>query len=621
MKKTGVFFIYGDNGAGKTTLLNAINWCLYGDIIFHGVEQALEVKPNWADENDVTKVRLIIHDDDKKYQLSRVASCYDNKGILDAREIDEKGNVGNSLSEIASDAIVVRILPMNIRNLFFLSENFSNEILGHKSTNSLKNNIYRVSELETIENAIAHLAETESKLAADHTKALKDSDKIEKLTETIDRARVMIKENEAAVEKAKNKIAEHEDSLTKLRNILDNSQHTRELQKQRDDYEAAISTTDNELASCEADITECMQKNYQKVLLIDGIEEYWNALKAANDAGIIPAPINPKIIEQSKKIGICACCGEKIGENQIAFMNERQRQYEEIDKLKFLADGIHEFSNMRADINDAWCILRDAMDKQERQAQIRAGFVEQLELIREKLDDIDEANLPNNPEERRREIKAKIEKWESRRREYAQNIVDWTDAENKAFAERKRLMNSAGSDAQELEKELDKIKHLRDLLITLRDEAEQLIRNRIKDGVWESFKKILPDTQFAEISIDDNYTFNFIDKNGYSSTVSKLCVGEAKTLALSLISTLSNDIGYSDAPLFIDNLFAGIATSHFGDITHCVESLSDKKQIFITYLFARDGAKVSSNFNPAVIKQNIHAIKDKSGICFVEEDR
>ena len=154
----------------------------------------------------------------------------------------------------------------------------------------------------------------------------------------------------------------------------------------------------------------------------------------------------------------------------------------------------------------------------------------------------------------------------------------------KSYAERKRLMTSAGGDAQSLEAELDKIKELRDLLVELRESTEEIIKERIKEGVWESFKKILPDTQFAEISLDDNYSFSFIDKGGFESKVGKLSVGEAKTLALALISTLSNDIGYSDTPLFVDNLFAGIETSHFEDITRCVESLSDKKQIFITYL-------------------------------------
>ena len=182
-------------------------------------------------------------------------------------------------------------------------------------------------------------------------------------------------------------------------------------------------------------------------------------------------------------------------------------------------------------------------------------------------------------------------------------------------------MTSAGGDAQSLEAELDKIKELRDLLVELRESTEKIIKERIKEGVWESFKKILPDTQFAEISLDDNYSFSFIDKGGFESKVGKLCVGEAKTLALALISTLSNDIGYSDTPLFVDNLFAGIETSHFEDITRCVESLSDKKQVFITYLYAKEGARVSRYFNPAVIRQEIKVVKGDDGICRAEETK
>lgn len=620
-EETGVFFVYGDNGAGKSTLLNAVNWCLYGDIVFHGVEQTPEVKPNWANDDDVTKVRLIIRDNDKKYQFIRTASGFDNTGTLDAREIDNNGNAASSLPPYEAEGVIRRILPENTKNLFFLSENFSNEILGHKSTNSLKNNVYNVSELDTIVSAIRHLEATEDYYSKTIDKAIKDSDKIVELSNTIERARKMIAENEDAVEKAKNKIAEYEDSLSRLKKILENSKQASELIEQRDFYLDQIKETESDLANDEADITECMQRTYHKVLLVDDIEEYREALDAAREAGKIPAPINPKIIEQSKHDRLCACCGRPVTDEVIAFMDEQKAKYEEIDKLKFLADGIHEFSDIRSQINESWCILRDAMDSQGKNIKKKAGFIEQYELVSEKLDGIDEANLPNNPEERRREIEGKIEKWRERRREYARNIADWKAAEEKAYTERKRLMNSAGGDAQALEKEMSRIKHLRDLLITLREEAELYIRERIRDGVWKSFQKILPDTQFAEINIDDNYAFSFVDKNGYSSTMSKLSVGEAKTLALSLISTLSNDIGYSDAPLFVDNLFAGIASAHFSDITRCVESLSDKKQIFITYLYARDGSKVSSHFNPVVIKQNIHAIKGPDGICYVGEDK
>ena len=259
--QNGVFFIYGDNGAGKTTLINAVNWCLYGDIVFHGVGQALEVRPNWANDDEVTKVRLIIHDDDRKYQFIRTAVGFDNAGVLEAREIDENGNAGaGSLPPYEVDAIIKRILPENIKNLFFLSENFSNEILGHKSTNSLKNNVYKVSELDTINAAIRHLDLTEQYYTKTINKATKDSDKIQQLSERIEFDKRKITENVDAVTHAKNKIAEHEESLSKLKNILENSKQARELIEQRDFFLDQIKDVESELAVDEADITDCIAR-------------------------------------------------------------------------------------------------------------------------------------------------------------------------------------------------------------------------------------------------------------------------------------------------------------------------------------------------------------------------
>ena len=194
----GVFFVYGDNGAGKSTILNAINWCLYGDIVFHGVEFTPEVKPNWANDGDTTEVKLIIQNDDNTYQFRRTTSGFDNVGVLEAREISDTGNAGRSLPEYEVNSIIKQVLPENIKNLFFLSENFSNEILGHKSANSLKSNVYKVSELDTITSAIEHLDLTESYYAKTISKATKDYEKITSLVGIIEHDKKMVDENEKA---------------------------------------------------------------------------------------------------------------------------------------------------------------------------------------------------------------------------------------------------------------------------------------------------------------------------------------------------------------------------------------------------------------------------------------
>lgn len=620
-QENGVIFIYGNNGAGKSTLMNAINWCLYGDIVFHGVEPNPDVRPNWAGENDTTEVKLILQNEDNTYQFRRTASGHDNIGVLEAKEISETGNAGRSLPEYEINSIIKQILPENIKNLFFLSETFSNEILGHKSINSLKSNIYKVSELDTINAAIDHLDLTESYYTKSINKATKDYEKIQSLAEIIEHDKKMVVENEKGIELAKNKIAEHEHEIEKLKEALSNSKQTRELMKQQEFWKNQLDDIEDALAKDDGEITERMQKTFHKVLLVDVIEEYSEALNTARDAGKIPAPINPKIIAQSKRDRICACCLRKITDKEIEVMDQQQAKYEEIDRLKFLADGISEFSDLREQIKNSYYILCDAMEDKDKNNKKKISIEEQYEAISEKIDESDAANLPNNPEERRRELEGKIEKWHIRRRDYANNIVELKSEIEKSYAERKRLMNSAGGDAQDLERELDKIKELRNLLVVLRKNTEELIRERIKNGVWESYKKILPDTQFTKISLDEDYSFGFIDKGGFESKVSNLSVGEAKTLALALISTLSNDIGYSDTPLFVDNLFHGIESSHFEDITRCVESLSDKKQIFITYLFNKEGARVSRYFDPAIIRQEIRAIKGDDGICRAEETK
>ena len=622
-ENSGVLFIFGGNGSGKTTLLNAINWCLYGNIIFQGVDQTKVVRPNWAQEGDETTVSMIIQEDDRRYVLRRSTNgLFDDVGTLTAREISGSGN-SSDLSNYERDSIVTRLLPENIKNLFFLSENFSNEILGHKSTNSLKANIYRVSELDTIESAITHLGLARSDYLKNISKATKNYDKIQRLNDDIDYANRMIKENKVEIEKANEKIAEHKTAIQKLEKILKNSKETQELKKDEEFIKDQLKDVDEGIEKDEADIVDCLQKNYPRALLMDGIAEYRLALIKARDAGRIPAPINPKIIQQSKEDHVCACCGKPVDDEALKFMDEQQKRYEEIDKFKFLADGISQFATMQNEIEEARYILIDAIKSQNDKEHRREEIKKKLSEVRAKLDEISDPNLPDNPEKRLEELERKIEKWEIRRREYAQNITDFEQKLRTWNTDVKRLISSAGGNVDELQEDLATIERLEELLKTLQEKAENTIRERIREGVWQSFKQILDDTQFTKIKLDKDYIFSFCDKDNYRYDIANLCVGEAKTLALALVSTLSNDIGYSDTPLFIDNLFDGIEPAHFHEVTKCIESLSDKKQIFITYLYSEktdEGLRISNNFNPAIIKRQFGAYKDpETGKCNLKE--
>lgn len=623
----GVFFISGNNGGGKTTLINAINWCLFGDIAFNTIYDGTDtgIRTKGIDNSEPVEVRVVLEGLGHKYQLKRVATDYDERGKLSTLEIDS----GNSreLSDNEAEALIKKILPKNIRGLFFLNgDNFSTEIFNRNSTNGLKSNIYKVSELDTISNAIRHLGLAENLYLKSIDKTTRDYNKIQELTESKEFSTKKIEEIEDDIKHANDKIREHEQELEDFDKLLASVAEIQDIIKDRDRLQDDLKDAESRLANDEADITECIQKSYHKVLLLDEVEEYRKALNKAEDDGKIPSPVDPKVTNNILETGVCLC-GRCIGEEERVFIKKQHERYEAINKLKFLTDGILIFADIKDRIKDSYYVLADAINDKDKLDSKISGLKDRLDEVLAKLNGVNVAMIPNNPALKRQHIKEDIEKWKIRVRGYAQAKIEHENEITRCNKELQRLLGQSGDkDTQKLMKELEHIRELQQILKTLLDEAETTIRNRIQNGVWNIYSKILPDTQFSGISIDENYRFTIESKQGQQYDVGAMAVGELKTLALSLICTLSNDIGYSDTPLFIDNLFGGIEKSHFSEIARSVEQLSEKKQIFITYLYYKEKSdpseKIAKYFSPAFVKQEFSAVKNsETGICNLIEEK
>jgi uncharacterized protein YhaN len=132
---------------------------------------------------------------------------------------------------------------------------------------------------------------------------------------------------------------------------------------------------------------------------------------------------------------------------------------------------------------------------------------------------------------------------------------------------------------------------------------ENAIRNKLQSSVWQTFSTILPNTNFTSIAIDEGYDISLIANDGMIYTTNMLSVGQTKALGLSLAYGLSKDLGYSEIPLMIDNLYGDLSDEHFADVTHMVSSLATDKQVIIMDL---NVDKTSGLFDGGIISQRFH---------------
>ena len=592
--KNGVLFVSGDNGSGKTTLINAIGWCLYGEVLFHTINTNSDVFSRWMSDGDITRVELSIEADDSSYHFTR--EIIKGSGINSSLTVIETGSDGNSnpLSTVDAEMIIRKIIPRDIKDLFFLNgENFSTTIFSSNNTNSLKESIYRVSEIDILDNATRHLMITESDYIKKIEKYGRNQEKIRELHDELDQHTNGLDGCEETIKKLKEEKEQLEKEDKKLIDTIKKTSSARQMIKTEESLEEQKKMLEESLCKAEADEVECFQKYYHMAILRDKAREYGEVLIEANRKGEIPSPIDPEITQQTLDSGICSLCEREIDEKIRRMIKEKHDDYRKKKSLQFLADGIRLFTGSEMVLSEKKYIMKDSissiLDCREKIAKIS----NEIKKIEDQLSPAVRANLTDNPVLTRQKIGKRLQ----------MIMISLSNAgyekmkhESEITLVRKKLSKIASSDSMtnRYSVKLEIIRNLLDNIQTIKTTLERTIRSKLEKQVSQTYSEVLSGNRFDGLQIDEDYRFTLSSKgNNYSPD--DLSVGQAKALALSLIYALSKNLGYSATPIFIDNLYGQLSQVHYNDITKMVQNLATDKQVFISYLASEEVSKSYNN--------------------------
>lgn len=594
---TGVILMHGDNGSGKSTLLNAINWCMYGDTPFYTTTKVTAVLNRHAPEGASAEVEIIASIGDRKYRFYRKTnSDVAYGGIL---EVSYETNGDWTILDGASGGDAVRrILPKDIRHLFFFNGERLKDIFTQNSEHDLKSSVYKVAELNVIDNAIRHLKSVEVNYLKEITNKSKNSEKLAKLKEARDTIQSALNGHDEVLEEYRKEKSKFKSQIAELDKIIKDTAMARQYLAERDTTKERISEIDGRLVDAKVRKTDLFQKNYHKLLLLNHAQEYQEALKAARDTGAIPPPIDPKITAEILENRVCIC-GRSVGHTEEEYIARQHADYKAKKELQFLTDGIYTFADLKSEVPDIKYELLDIMDSITEDTKKKTELQKQLAKINETLAEIDESKLHDNPEARRTKLENKISNLDI--------LIGGAGAEkvrleNQLKDIEKDLKKNISEDqsTNELEHKRETAERLHKKLVEIKMAMEEVIRNKLQRSVWQTFSKILPDTNFKSINIDDGYDISLIANDGTPYTTNILSVGQTKALGLSLTYGLSKDLGYSEIPLLIDNLYGDLSEAHFADVTHMVSSLATDKQVIIMDL---NVDKTISLFDAGAISQ------------------
>jgi DNA sulfur modification protein DndD len=591
---SGVILMSGDNGTGKSTLLNAICWCLYADTPFYAIEDSPDIINKFAAENAHVEVELSTTIDGSKYVFTRRAERGGRGGILHVN-YEDNGN-WSSLDGASVEDAVKRLLPKDLRHLFFFNGEQIKEIFKPGNHDGLKTSVHKVSEIDLIEKAKLHLSKVEDNYLHEISKSNKNAKAIVNLQTQIEKLKHEIQNAEKTIELFNDKIALREDTLTKLDKQIESTASAREMLRQKKILEADLAKAEAVIENCESDKQEILQNNLHRALLKNEFQKYEEVLSKAEEDGLIPPPIKPEVTRRILDTGICIC-GQHLDEEQRQYIKDQHREYEQKSELQYLTEGIYTKRAVTESLKNDTYKLRDAMNVMTSVITEKIKLQEDIGKIN---DNLDIANFNHDdPESRRNDLRAEISQHMAARGRQA-NQLDTLNRELREDEQDLKAIIDKDTATEALE---NKRRYTQILIGWLNDAGENMevsIRKKLKKSAKDVFFSILPETDFTDIDINKGYVVTLLSENGVTYSTNNLSTGQAKSLGLSLAYSLSKDLGYSTTPLLIDNLYGDISESHHLEVTKMISILSKEKQIVIMDLSAH---KTRQMFSEGVIKQ------------------
>ena len=578
LASTGIFLISGGNGAGKSTFLNAINWCLYGDTPFYTTENIREVANNHASDDSIVSVEIFADIRGRHYRFQRSTRRGSYGGVLSVAT-EDNGN-WTTLEGVAGQDAVRRILPKDLRHLFFFNGERLKDIFSKTSNeHDLKSSIYKVSEINIIDNAIRHLSDVESQYLKQITKKNRNSDKIDKLREDKEEVESRIEGHTDVINEQLEKRKDLNRKIAELDKLIKDTAESRYILEKRDDIQERVKDLKFDLDKLGFDKSDVFHMNFHRLILNEQFQEYSTALIEASKQGVIPPPINPTVTKRILSGGVCIC-GRDISEHERAYIEEQHHEYARMQDLQYLTDGILTFEHVKGELSDINYSYRDILKDERTKRDEKNKFEEELKKINESLEGIDASKAHDNPELRRTRLLDRIERI---------NMQLGSDGRSKdALVTKLKSINieldkviRQDVSTQRLEKLRQKALTLRNSLYRVKVVMEESIRTKLEKSIWDTFSSILPDTNFMEIKLDTDYSITLLATDGIPYSTGMISEGTTKVLGLSLAHSLSKDLGYTDVPFLIDNLYGNIKDTHYEQLTKMVSSLADNKQIII----------------------------------------
>ena len=561
-----VAIVVGGSGYGKTSIFDAINWSLYG----HQYEFVLEEQheksiADYVNERAVKEAAkagntiemactLYFEHEGKHYRIQQAIAAKQNNDKVEVKDrtsaLYEFTPTGNYKDIDHVDLFLNEILPSNVRDYFLFNGDRINKLALPGSSREIRDGIYRVVDLELLQNGMEHLKDAARKFRR-NTKESSKGEMAEIETqfsgahdalEELIRKRNTLNEDRIALEAR----------IDTIDNKLRSSESTIELHNKRDRLSEKYESKESELKQVIVNLRSVAAIASTGIVL-DEVRKLEKVLGEKRTKGEIPSSISENLLKDIIEIGKCICGTEfKTNDKVHKELNKRLKQeIEKQSKGQDLMELYFELRSTTTTIKEAQSRLVQLEKQRISLEKIIIETHKQLEETLQKLVDTSDEdvsslattfrqlndeliNIRLNIQSIQTKIKEKedqIQVLKNKREEFGQ----------KQEQVRKQQLrdNLAQNAADELERIFEKFAE------SSRREVEKLTR--------DEFQKFIPTARALSVGIDSEFHYDVKDQNG-NLALQQLSNGQKQALSLAYITSISR-VSEKNPPLVIDMPF------------------------------------------------------------------
>jgi len=601
-KQRKVTVIHGVNGTGKTSLFLALNWCLYGSEYVNNVGELISKEAisriNISDFVDMSVELSFLHEGERYIvkRMRRGMKMID--GGVQPDPLDDFTMIrmhGDGQSEPVKNPIgtINAILPANVRTYFLFDGEKIDDFAKPESAKQVKEAVYLVFKLETLERAHRHLEIS----AADFRKELKNtsSGELRNLIERDEKARAALEKNEKRREELTNVIEQIGRKIADIEQRLRDIQNVRVLQQQRDFTERNLKQQRTDLDNVTNEVRELAISAYftvPKAVIGRSIA----ILDAKREKGEIPSNIRRQFIEDLIVRMECIC-GRSFEDGGV--QHRRLLGLIETTLPDSLGDDVLEISaTLRMFEERATRHRANISQLMQRRTELM-GLIADLDA---ELDDLGR-QLKGSPLE-------EVSSLEKHRQGFIADIGSFyveIGRLNKSIDELTKDIAQLDKDIIKAKKNEQKEKLLSTKLYLTQEAADAIkreyqayaddMRARIEAKTKEIFKRLIwKESYFQDVRVDQDFNLGVIDQYGRPARP-ELSAGERQVLSLSFITAMSR-ISEEEAPLVMDTPFGRLSSQHRANITEQLPLLSDQLVLLVTDEELRDQER--ANLTPYI---------------------